>query len=85
MFQHETRTSAAKGESPPRDRDALDIARLGLSNRGLTNRDGYDETSFLAPLDEVVARGTTSAAAMIKAYHTRRERAIGPVFLENAT
>lgn len=65
-------------------RDALDIARLGLSNRGRTNRDGYDETSFLAPLDEVVARGSTSAEEMVKAYHTRWGGSIEPVFLEYA-
>jgi glutamate--cysteine ligase len=52
-------------------REVLAIARQGLANRGRKNREGYDETSFLSTLDEVVARGTTSAEEMLAAYHTR--------------
>jgi glutamate--cysteine ligase len=62
----------------------LEISRIGLANRGRKNRDGYDETSFLAPLEEVVARGSTSAEEMVKAYHTRWGGSIEPVFLEYA-
>ncbi|TYR32029.1 glutamate--cysteine ligase [Mesorhizobium microcysteis] len=65
-------------------REVLEISRTGLVNRGRKNRDGYDETSFLAPLDEVVARGTTSAEEMLRAYHTRWGGSIEPVFLEYA-
>ena len=56
----------------------------GLKNRARKNRDGYDETHFLSPLDEVVARGTTSAEEMLSAYHTRWGGSIEPVFLEYA-
>src|SRR5690606_35199523 len=52
-------------------REVLGISRLGLKNRNRLNRDGYDETDFLAPLEEIVARGTTSSEEMLKAYHTR--------------
>jgi glutamate--cysteine ligase len=65
-------------------REVLGLSRLGLKNRARTNRDGYDETSFLSPLDEVVARGTTSAEEMLGAYHTRWGGSIEPVFLEYA-
>ena len=65
-------------------REVLAISRMGLANRGRKNREGYDETSFLAPLDEVVARGTTSAEEMVRAYHTRWGNSIEPVFLEYA-
>lgn len=65
-------------------REALAISRLGLTNRGRKNRDGYDETSFLSTLDEVVARGTTSAEEMLSAYHTRWGNSIEPVFMEYA-
>jgi glutamate--cysteine ligase len=65
-------------------RDVMAISRKGLSNRGRKNRDGYDETSFLSPLDEVVARGTTSAEEMLAAYHTRWGDSIEPAFLEYA-
>jgi glutamate--cysteine ligase len=65
-------------------REALKISRLGLKNRDRKNRDGYDETCFLSTLDEVVARGTTSAEEMLNAYHTRWGGSIEPVFLEYA-
>ncbi len=65
-------------------REVLDISRKGLANRAFKNREGYDETDFLAPLDEVLARGTTSAEEMIRAYNTRWGGSIEPVFLEYA-
>ena len=65
-------------------RDVLDISRLGLANRNRLNREGYDETGFLAPLEEAVARGTTSAQEMVRAFHTRWGGSIEPVFLEYA-
>ncbi|TIT91634.1 MAG: glutamate--cysteine ligase, partial [Mesorhizobium sp.] len=65
-------------------RDVLSISRSGLKNRARRNRDGYDETSFLNTLDEVVARGTTSAEEMLSAYHTRWGGSIEPVFMEYA-
>ena len=65
-------------------REVLSISRRGLKNRDRRNRDGYDETTFLSPLDEVVARGTTSAEEMVGAYHTRWGGSIEPVFLEYA-
>lgn len=65
-------------------RDVLAISRMGLKNRKRLNRDGFDETNFLSTLDEVVARGTTSAQEMVTAYHTRWGDSIEPVFLEYA-
>jgi glutamate--cysteine ligase len=65
-------------------REVLDISRMGLKNRKRTNRDGFDETTFLSTLDEVVARGTTTAQVMLDAYHTRWGGSIEPAFLEYA-
>ncbi len=65
-------------------REVLAIARGGLQRRAKLNREGYDETSFLNTLDEVIARGTTSAEEMLNAYHTRWGGSIEPVFLEYA-
>ena len=65
-------------------REVLAISRLGLKNRARKNRDGFDETHFLAPLEEVVARGTTSAEEMTNAFHTRWGGSIEPVFQEYA-
>jgi glutamate--cysteine ligase len=65
-------------------REVLAISRMGLRNRARKTSDGYDETHFLAPLDEIVARGTTAAEEMIGAFHTRWGNSIEPVFLEYA-
>ena len=65
-------------------REAIAISRIGLRNRARKNRDGYDETHFLSTLDEVVARGTTSAEEMLNAYHTRWGGSIEPAFQEYA-
>ncbi len=65
-------------------RDVLAISRDGLKRRGRLNADGYDESSFLYTLEEVVARGTTSAEEMVNAYHTRWGDSIEPVFMEYA-
>ena len=65
-------------------REVLALSRMGLKNRNKLNRDGFDETSFLSTLDEVVARGTTSAEEMLAAYHTRWGNSIEPAFLEYA-
>ena len=65
-------------------REVVEISRRGLANRGELNSEGVDETGFLAPLEEVVARGTTSAEEMVRAYNTRWGGSIEPVFLEYA-
>jgi len=65
-------------------RETLAISRKGLRNRARLNNDGYDETGFLATLDEVVARGTTSSQEMLTAFNTRWGGSIEPVFMEYA-
>ncbi|MBN7763322.1 glutamate--cysteine ligase [Nitratireductor aquibiodomus] len=65
-------------------REVLAISRKGLSARKCLNPEGYDEASFLSPLDEIVARGSTSAQELANAFNTRWDRSIEPVFLEQA-
>jgi len=65
-------------------REVLSISHAGLKRRNRVNRDGFDETHFLSTLDEVVARGTTSAEEMLNAYHTRWDDSIEPAFTEYA-
>ena len=65
-------------------REVLDISRQGLAARARLNREGSDETGYLAPLHEVVARGTTTAQEMLTAWQTRWEGSIEPVFTEYA-
>jgi hypothetical protein len=45
-----------------------------LKSRARLNEDGNDEAHFLAPLEEIVARGETAAGAMLKLYHGRWKR-----------
>ena len=52
--------------------------------RAKLNADGFDEAHFLAPLEEIVARGTTAAEQMVTEYHSVWGGSIEPVFLEYA-
>ncbi|GGA74292.1 glutamate--cysteine ligase [Nitratireductor aestuarii] len=65
-------------------REVLEISRLGLKNRARLNGDGQDETVFLSTLDEVMARGTTSAEEMASAFQNRWGGSIDPIFHEQA-
>ena len=65
-------------------RETLKISRDGLKSRNRLNEDGYDETHFLSSLEEVVARGTTSAEEMLKSYHLRWGKSVEPAFDEFA-
>ncbi len=63
-------------------RDILAISRLGLKNRARLNGDGVDETIFLAPLDEMVARRMTLAEELLGLYNGRWNGSVEPIFRE---
>ncbi|WP_449414952.1 glutamate--cysteine ligase [Ochrobactrum teleogrylli] len=65
-------------------RETLKISRLGLKNRNKLNPEGFDETHFLAPLEEIVAAGITDAERMLKAYNSIWAGSVEPIFLEYA-
>ena len=65
-------------------RDSIDIASKGLKARGRLNDLGSDETHFLEPLREVVARGTTPAEEKLALYHGRWNGSVEPLFDEFA-
>lgn len=65
-------------------RDVLAISRAGLKARNRLNGEGVDESHFLAPLDEVVARGTTLAEEMLSLYRGRWNGSVEPVFKDYA-
>ncbi|MFC4296132.1 glutamate--cysteine ligase [Novosphingobium tardum] len=50
-------------------REALAIAQSGLVARDRRNRSGDNETGFLAPLQEIVARGKTPAEELLDLYN----------------
>jgi glutamate--cysteine ligase len=63
-------------------REVLSIARAGLASRARTNGEGVDETVFLSPLDEVLAKKSTLAEDMLTLYEGRWGRSVEPVFAE---
>nr|WP_316652622.1 glutamate--cysteine ligase [uncultured Gellertiella sp.] len=63
-------------------REIIDISRIGLKARARRNGDGVDESVFLAPLDEAIAKGATLADEMLALYHGRWNGSVDPVFAE---
>ncbi|MDY8108186.1 glutamate--cysteine ligase [Fulvimarina sp. 2208YS6-2-32] len=61
-------------------RECLKISREGLIQRANVNDEGNDESFFLAPLEEVVARGTTSAEELVRLYEDQWDRSMERVF-----
>jgi glutamate--cysteine ligase len=47
----------------------LEIAAAGLAARRRLNEGGDNETGYLAPLQEIVARGETPAERLLALYH----------------
>ncbi|TFI56853.1 glutamate--cysteine ligase [Sphingomonas parva] len=60
----------------------LDIAEHGLKARARLNAAGDDESGFLGPLREVVARGTTPAEVLLNHYHGAWARDVSHVYDE---
>ena len=61
-------------------REVVDIARAGLKSRGRLNSSGQDETTFLAPLDEMLAKRSTLADDMLSLWNGRWKGDIEAVF-----
>lgn len=60
----------------------VSLSRQGLKSRARLNSDGQDESTFLAPLDEVVAKKSTLADDLLSLYNGRWNGEIGHVFDE---
>ncbi|MGZ5837027.1 MAG: glutamate--cysteine ligase [Xanthobacteraceae bacterium] len=65
-------------------RDTLALARAGLRKRNRRDRSGADETVYLTPLDEIVARGKTRAEEMLEKYNGPWRGTVDPVYEEYA-
>jgi glutamate--cysteine ligase len=63
-------------------RDVLAISKAGLKSRGKLNGEGQDETIFLSPLDEVMAKKSTLAEDLLGLYNGRWNGSVDPVFDE---
>ncbi|WP_336278872.1 glutamate--cysteine ligase [Bartonella sp. CB175] len=64
-------------------RQAIAISRKGLKNRKQYNDDGFDETNFLTPLEEIIAMGQTSADKLLSNYHSIWGESVAAVFSEH--
>jgi len=64
--------------------EVLAIARSGLKSRGLLNAAGEDETRYLAPLDEIVARGKVPAELLLEKFHGEWGGDIARVYAEES-
>ncbi|MCP8897560.1 glutamate--cysteine ligase [Shinella daejeonensis] len=63
-------------------REVLAISRMGLAGRARMSSEDFDETVFLAPLEETLAKKATLAEEMLALYHGRWGGSIEPVFTE---
>ena len=60
--------------------DLLQIARQGLTRRNRLDRNGRDETRYLRPLEEVVARGITPAEMLLEKFHSAWNGSVDPIY-----
>lgn len=63
-------------------REIVAISRDGLRDRARRNADGVDESVFLGPLEEAIAKGATLADELLQLYHGRWNGAVDPIFSE---
>ena len=64
--------------------EVLTLSRFGLRNRRCLDRLLEDETIYLAPLEDAVARGKTCADELLERYQGRWQGSIEPLFSEFA-
>jgi glutamate--cysteine ligase len=63
-------------------KQVVEISRLGLNNRNKLNSEGMSEAIFLAPLDEILAKGKTLSQEMLDNYNGRWNQSVLPAFDE---
>jgi glutamate--cysteine ligase len=62
----------------------LDLAEQGLARRRVVDAAGQDESRYLQPLQDYVARGITPAEDLLEKFHGAWKGSIEPVFREYA-
>jgi glutamate--cysteine ligase len=60
------------------------LAEKGLARRRRLDAGGQDETRYLRPIQEYVARGITPAEELLAKFHGAWDRSVDPVFKEYA-
>src|ERR1700723_994881 len=64
--------------------DALRLAYAGLARRKHLDAAGHDETLYLEPLQDRLARGTTPAEELLEKFHGPWNRSVEPLYEEQA-
>jgi glutamate--cysteine ligase len=62
----------------------LALAETGLARRRRLDAGGHDESRYLRPIREYVARGITPAEELLEKFHGPWQRSVEPVFKEYA-
>ena len=65
-------------------KECLSLSEAGLKRRGFLDSDRRDETRYLEPLHEIVARGVTPAEELLAKYSGAWGGSVDPVFAEYA-
>jgi len=60
--------------------ETLRLAARGLQHRARLDRNGRDETRYLRPLEESVARGITPAEELLEKYFNEWNQSVEPIF-----
>lgn len=64
--------------------ETLRLAARGLQRRKRLDRNGRDETRYLRPLEESIARGITPAEELLEKYFNEWNESIDPIYAEYA-
>jgi glutamate--cysteine ligase len=62
----------------------LRLCSRGLARRKRLDRNGRDETRYLRPLEESIARGITPAEELLEKFHGEWNGSVDPIFEEYA-
>jgi glutamate--cysteine ligase len=64
--------------------ETLRLSARGLQRRKRLDRNGRDETRYLRPLEESIARGTTPAEELLEKYFNEWNESTDPIYEEYA-
>jgi glutamate--cysteine ligase len=62
--------------------ETLRFAARGLARRKHFDKNGRDETRYLRPLEESIARGITPAEELLEKFHGEWKGSVEPIFEE---
>jgi glutamate--cysteine ligase len=65
-------------------KETLRLAEQGLARRRKHDRAGHDETRYLRPIQEFVARGITPAEELLEKFHGPWQGSVDPIYNEYA-